>query len=716
MRTYTNGTKLQRKGKMASIGDPFVMRFNGKYYLYPSTAHDETGIHCFTSDNLVDWQYAGTVCDDPITKNAYAPEVIYAYDAFYLVTSPHGDGHYVFKADHPLGPFRRLRENIGQMIDGSFILDKGNRLYFSRAHHGGIALLEMDKDGRMHHRTDLHAPMHAWTEGPNILRRGTFYYMTYCGNHLESDGYRTDYGVADCVRGDYRRPPNNPLLIATHDAHKAIGHASIVEAPDLDGLYIIYHRLHKLKKGGHTRDLCLDRLYVSARFMSVTPTHFPVPVPKMPVFMSSDPTHDDQFFKQQGRRLSRRKTETRFTAEFNVADAAQLALIINDEGDSRYHSVHFEHDRFTFRSTEQTRPLAEGKLPVSMKPHRRIKIMCSEARVICELDGMPLFTSAIAFSGGHIGFMGRGTLKFTAFNNTINGAADLAIPLALPGDFPARLDRLHPTPECDARDDMHVVELTKGSRSELWVYSPSPQTYHLSCYGHVHDMTEIRIRSRLSDITLTLKPDESDYYDLTHHLGQLDIDGEDTVVIDVLKGRLSAKVYRIVRTALRSHTVHKGFVETATGLAPLQGQENYWLHDPEGDIERATVEFCLKAQDKYLDFSLLLHVDHYSEHPDQTDHSYVGVAVGFKGVLCLLDKVSYGRERVYDKPLPLEKDQWHTLSVHYAQSHYTVSINGRTVFSAIIPWSDNQGMWGLYNGPFSQVEFRNPKIERRGKP
>ena len=75
-------------GKKIPIGDPFILRHNGKYFLYPSTEYPNKGIRCFSSTDLINFKFEGIVCDDPVTLNAYAPEVIYAYNKFYLCTSP----------------------------------------------------------------------------------------------------------------------------------------------------------------------------------------------------------------------------------------------------------------------------------------------------------------------------------------------------------------------------------------------------------------------------------------------------------------------------------------------------------------------------------------------------------------------------------------------------------------------------------------------------
>ena len=63
------------------IGDPFVYRFNGKYYLYCSTKDNYVGVRAWVSEDLMDWTpitgeglKTGYVCEDKTTTSAYAPE------------------------------------------------------------------------------------------------------------------------------------------------------------------------------------------------------------------------------------------------------------------------------------------------------------------------------------------------------------------------------------------------------------------------------------------------------------------------------------------------------------------------------------------------------------------------------------------------------------------------------------------------------------------
>ena len=56
--TYTNKfdeEKIPGQWSEYGIGDPFVYRFNGKFYLYCSTKNFETGVRGWVSDDLIHW-------------------------------------------------------------------------------------------------------------------------------------------------------------------------------------------------------------------------------------------------------------------------------------------------------------------------------------------------------------------------------------------------------------------------------------------------------------------------------------------------------------------------------------------------------------------------------------------------------------------------------------------------------------------------------------
>ena len=338
------------------FGDPFVLRFNGRYYLYPSTRDDQIGVRCWSSRDLTNWRYEGVCCVDPTSKGAYAPEVFRWNDAFYMITSPAGRGHYVYRAAAPVGPFERVTENFGLSIDGSaFIDDEPNAetgaadAYFYSAADPAILAYRMKAPNVVDPKplaTKLN--MRGWTEGPNVFRVDGVYYATYCGNHVFSRGYRIDAASGSSPL-DLTPVPDNPVLVSTEAAPVGIGHNSVVKGPNLDLYYLAYHTLLGRGKvrGWPVRDARIDRLVLNRDVLTVVgPTRTPqtLPLPDVAAWFDADadlarlapladanspdaaPRLADGFLRlgaETAVLLRDAAFDADFTAEFNVALPAQ---------------------------------------------------------------------------------------------------------------------------------------------------------------------------------------------------------------------------------------------------------------------------------------------------------------------------------------------------------------------------------------------------------
>ena len=116
--TWTNPLTMNGEWYLYGIGDPYIMKFRGTYYLYCSTKDNNTGVKCWSTKDFVTWSSAITCSTDPVTKGAYAPEVVYWNGTFYMYTSPAGNGHYVLTSSSPTGPFTVATPNLGKVIDG----------------------------------------------------------------------------------------------------------------------------------------------------------------------------------------------------------------------------------------------------------------------------------------------------------------------------------------------------------------------------------------------------------------------------------------------------------------------------------------------------------------------------------------------------------------------------------------------------------------------
>lgn len=272
--TYWNpvlGLNAENAWENYGFGDPFIMRYNGMYYLYVSTRDDSIGVKCWQSRDLVNWSYAGNVTDEPLTKCAYAPEVIYYNGAFYMYTSPGGNGHRILRAESPTGPFTLYNEqNFGMTIDGSPFIDKDGKWYFFNASFDGIYAYRMyAPDGFLNFKIRDELCMDGWTEGPMVVYHDGRYYITYTGNHVLTYCYRINYGsTTEGPDSVYTVPRNNPVLISTSEALHGLGHSSTVKGPDLDGYYMAYHSLVALG-WFPCREFHLDRIVFNGAEMRV---------------------------------------------------------------------------------------------------------------------------------------------------------------------------------------------------------------------------------------------------------------------------------------------------------------------------------------------------------------------------------------------------------------------------------------------------------------
>lgn len=232
-----------------SLGDPYIMKYRGYYYLYVSAG--DRNIYCWRSKDLMEWSSSYICCTDETTAVAYAPEVIYWNGKFYMCTSPRGGGHYLLTSDSPLGPFEHKTGNLGRDIDGSMFVDDDGKWYFYHANNGGIRGCTMPTHLTFGDDVDLRCCMSGqWTEGPCVFKRNGLYYLLYTGNHVWTNGYRIDYAVSKSgpLSGFTPQSDQNPILIDTETpTHKALGHGTAFIGPDLDTYFFCYHNLQDNK-------------------------------------------------------------------------------------------------------------------------------------------------------------------------------------------------------------------------------------------------------------------------------------------------------------------------------------------------------------------------------------------------------------------------------------------------------------------------------------
>lgn len=431
------------------IGDPFVMRYNGMYYLYCSTLDSELGVRAYKSADLVNWtpitgtglRY-GYVSQDPVTKAAYAPEVYYWNGTFYMYTSPGGNGHYILTSNSPEGPFVKATNNFGLSIDGSVLIDDDESMWFTYANNGGIRMAKMDSMLSVDvSSTPLlnNTSIGGWTEGSYILKRDGIYYLTYTGNHVASDGYRIAYATTDKItnssgkvnRNAWTRAENNPLVLETESELKGIGHSSTVLGPDMDSYYLAYHMLNS--SGGPNRSLGIDRLLFNGKQMTVSTNLTGSIVPTLPNFYASG-ADEDKFDTADGYVLSKTATADDFTAEFNLTGAAVSEYVVGYKDTNNYVSVKIDLSEKTIvlskTSNGVATQVATGTLVNDFDANslHTVRISNRDGKVDVVFDNMTKIDNAeLDIPAGKIGYKGissDATIGYTAYSNVAMGMSD----------------------------------------------------------------------------------------------------------------------------------------------------------------------------------------------------------------------------------------------------------------------------------------------------
>lgn len=280
-------------GEMTDIGDPFVLKDNGKYYMY-ATSVPHAGFTVWESDNLVDWEEAGMAYDHRdheekwAHRDFWAPEVIERDGTYYMTYSARNYAGRlkisIATSDSPTGPFKDAAVDIveqeGSYIDGHIFIEEDGTpyLYYVKDNYENIIdgryvshiyVQEMAEDlmslvGEpvflLEPDQEWGAPTgdYQWNEGPFVLKHEGKYYLMYSANFYAS----ADYAVADHPLGPFEKSDSNPILAA--DLENGIsgpGHNSVTVGLDDETLYAVYHIHTDPENPSGDRRLALDRLY-----------------------------------------------------------------------------------------------------------------------------------------------------------------------------------------------------------------------------------------------------------------------------------------------------------------------------------------------------------------------------------------------------------------------------------------------------------------------
>ena len=312
--TYTNPI-----GDSVFVADPFVLTYEGEYFLYGTSAED--GFRAWRSTNLVDWDTIGYVYRPPesswATSNFWAPEVVHYRNKFYMIFSSRGSDPGGLRiclavSDSPTGPFKDLHVPLFEIghscIDGHLFIDEGTPyLYYEmvgtvgqpRTKNGyfwGMIFSVQLSDDLSHFVGSEPKlcinPTQVWenptstlarsTEGMTVFKHNSTYYMTYSANHYADPQYGVGYATAKSPLGPWTKSITNPILAQKPEIGvSGPGHNSIVRSPDNQERFVVYHSHANPDDPSPRRILNLDRLTIEpdGELRVAGPTRSPQPLP-----------------------------------------------------------------------------------------------------------------------------------------------------------------------------------------------------------------------------------------------------------------------------------------------------------------------------------------------------------------------------------------------------------------------------------------------------
>ena len=264
-----------------NVRDPFILPYDGKYYLFGTRAvtcwGKADGFDGYVSSDLKTWDGPFEVFHKPedfwADKNYWAPEVHFYQGSFYMFATFNSEakdmkGTMILKADTPLGPYHlhsegKITPDEWNCLDGTFYVDKAGKPYMVFSHEwvdlqdGEICAVELSPDLKRaisKPRTLFKASMakpwvspikHRLFEGPVYVTDGPFMHRLPDGSLIMlwasfSEGNYAE-GIARSDNGDIT---GNWTIDEKPLFDKAGGHGMLFKDYE-ERLYLVLHQPNK---------------------------------------------------------------------------------------------------------------------------------------------------------------------------------------------------------------------------------------------------------------------------------------------------------------------------------------------------------------------------------------------------------------------------------------------------------------------------------------
>lgn len=291
--------------------DPEGIIFGNQYWIYPTFSDDygqpdrsaefteqqlqaqkktinkqylkQTFFNAFSSEDLIKWEKHSHVLDIKDVKWAsyslWAPSIIKANNKYFLFFSANDiqnneetGGIGVAVSDNPGGPFKDYLgkpligkfANGAQPIDQFIFRDQDGKYYliYGGWRHCNIVQIKDDFTGLIPYPDGSvykEITPENYVEGPFMfIRKGKYYLMWSEGSWTGPD-YSVAYAMADSPLGPFKRVAK--VLQQDETVARGAGHHSVINIPNSDDWYIVYHRRPLNETDGNHRETCIDRMY-----------------------------------------------------------------------------------------------------------------------------------------------------------------------------------------------------------------------------------------------------------------------------------------------------------------------------------------------------------------------------------------------------------------------------------------------------------------------
>ena len=275
---------LAQGGKsQVPLADPYILLDGGTYYAYGT--HDASGIRCYSSDDLRTWKDEGQALNKANTTETqwfWAPEVYHIGDKYIMYFSAN-EHLFAATASSPKGPFKQvgsyqMESLIGdeKCIDSHVFIDEDSTAYifFVRFNDGNcIWQAKLSDDFITPVAGTLQkcfAASQSWelkmgrvNEGPNVIKNGSRYFLTYSGNDYRSQDYAVGYAYTTNIeKGTWTKYDNNPILRRWDDL-VGTGHHSLFY--DKEGILRIVFHAHNSTESVHDRLMYIGTMQFRGR-------------------------------------------------------------------------------------------------------------------------------------------------------------------------------------------------------------------------------------------------------------------------------------------------------------------------------------------------------------------------------------------------------------------------------------------------------------------